>query len=99
MVFEEGKTNKVDGNIKFGVNGNGFHFCKRLEDTLRYIDDKDPKIARVIGRGTIDEGFDDYNGYYDMYASSIIDIKYFLMREEIFLELVRNSHAILRAIV
>ena len=36
--FEVGNTYKVDGIIKFGIDGNGFHMCERLEDTLRYFD-------------------------------------------------------------
>ena len=35
--FEIGKIYHVNGNIKFGNNGNGFHICKNLEDTLRYF--------------------------------------------------------------
>ena len=37
-VFKEDKSYHTDGEISFGLNGKGFHFCKRLEDTLRYFD-------------------------------------------------------------
>ena len=36
--FEVGKTYHANGDIKFGNDGNGFHMCKNIEDTLRYFD-------------------------------------------------------------
>ena len=35
--FELGKVYSTDGKVKFGNSGNGFHFCKNIEDTLRYF--------------------------------------------------------------
>ena len=29
--FEVGKIYHQDGDIKFGINGNGFHMCSNLE--------------------------------------------------------------------
>ena len=83
--FEEGMTYNVLGPVKFGNKGNGYHFCGRLEDTLRYVDamNDDIKIAEVIGSGDIVESYDDYYGYYDMYSASSITIVRFLTREEI----------------
>ncbi len=87
FTYEEGKTYKVSNNesIKFGNNGNGFHFCKRLEDTLRYFPevDEEIRIAEVTGSGEYDEGYDDYYGYYDMFATEIITIDRILERDEI----------------
>lgn len=37
-IFEIGQIYTIQGDIKFGTKGNGFHMCKRLEDTLRYFD-------------------------------------------------------------
>ena len=42
--FVEGTTYRVEGELKFGNNGNGFHFCKRLEDTLRYFPGMEEEI-------------------------------------------------------
>lgn len=83
--FEEGTTYKVLGPAVFGTKGNGYHFCERLEDTLRYVDGmhEDIRIAEVIGSGSIRESFDDYYGYYDMYSASCITIVRFLTRQEI----------------
>lgn len=84
--FEEGLTYHIDGDIVFGTKGNGFHFAKNIEDTLRYsIDNKqrDIVIAEVIGYGTIVEGSDEYYGYYDMYSVSDLKIVKFLTREEV----------------
>lgn len=85
MPFEIGKIYKINGEIRFGNNGNGFHFCKNMEDTLRYFDamNNTVSICSVIGSGQICTYFDDYYGYYDMFASSQIEILKELTREEI----------------
>lgn len=76
-----------DGEIKFGPKGNGFHFAKNMEDTIRYSDYdnflRKIIIAEVIGSGIIDEGSDEYNGYYDLYAASDLEVVRYLSREEI----------------
>lgn len=53
MQFEVGKIYSVNGNISFGNNGNDFHMCVRLEDTLRYFDSftQEIDICEVIGYG------------------------------------------------
>ena len=83
--FEEGKIYTADGDIRFGNDGNGFHFCQRLEDTLRYFPAKEEEIdiAKVTSLGTVVESEDNYYGYYDMYATSKIRIDKVLSREEI----------------
>ena len=78
--FNEGVTYYVNGPIKYGNNGNGFHFCKRLEDTLRYFDPNDIAIAEVTGFGNIHESFDEY---YDLYVTDTIRIDKVLERKEI----------------
>ena len=89
MKFEEGRSYHCPGPISFGIHGNGYHFCARLEDTLRYYptlateEDCTIKIAKVIGYGQIAEGSDDYNEYYDLYSASNIYISHILSREEI----------------
>ena len=83
MHFEEKKVYSVDGNIKFGTCGNGYHMCTNLEDTLRYVDNYDDiVIGEVIGFGDIDQYDDEYNGYYDMYAVRKLYIRRFISREE-----------------
>lgn len=83
--FEVGKIYTIDGIIKFGNNGNGYHLCKNMEDTLRYFDamHKCVDICEVTGSGECTEYFDDYYGYYNMYATSKLEILRKLTREEI----------------
>lgn len=83
--FLEGERYLLEGPISFGLHSNGFHFCERLEDTLRYFDAMNEEIciAEVIGRGEIASYYDDYYGYYDMYAVSDLEIVRFLSRDEI----------------
>lgn len=84
--FPVGKYH-VDGDISFGVHGNGIHFAKNIEDTIRYgkIDDGvgDVTIAEVIGSGIIVEGEDSYGGFYDLYCASDLEILRYLTRVEI----------------
>ncbi len=87
-ILEENKIYHVDGKIIFGNGGNGYHFAKKLEDTLRYqLNDDDfltrPNIAKVIGFGDIVESFDEYYGYYELYAASNIKILKYLKEDEI----------------
>lgn len=85
--FSPGIIYHVDGDISFGPRGNGYHFASRLEDTIRYCDSdsilSSPVIASVVGSGIIVEGEDLYNGYFDLYVSSDIEIIKYLSREEI----------------
>lgn len=83
--FEVGKTYSVVGEIKFGVNGNGFHMCKNIEDTFRYYDamESEVSVCEVIGLGKFVSLCDEYNGYYDMYSVKMIKIVRLLSREEI----------------
>ena len=89
IVFEEGKKYHVDGDIKFGPQGNGYHFAERFEDTIRYSGYssdsilRDVSIAEVIGSGKIVKSEDFYNEYFDMYSVSDLEIIKFLSREEI----------------
>jgi hypothetical protein len=91
MKFEVGKTYHVDGPIKFGVDGNGFHLCTNVEDTFRYVEDDEVKVAKVIGDGTIADGFDDYNEYYDMYAVSDLTVSRLMIRDEIIEEVLKGN--------
>ena len=83
--FELGKVYSTNGKVKFGNSGNGFHFCKNIEDTLRYFDaiDGEVKICIVRGFGEYAIEEDDYNGYYDMFSIENIEIVKILSREEI----------------
>ena len=83
--FKEGEKYSVLGPSVYGTQGNGFHFCERLEDTLRYVDGMSDniQIAEVVGFGDVVESFDNYYGYYDMYVASNIQIVRVLSREEI----------------
>lgn len=83
--FEIGKQYSLDGKISFGNDGNGFHFCKNIEDTLRYFDgvDGEIEITEVIGSGEIVTNEDEYNGFYDMYSAQRIKINKKIERQEI----------------
>lgn len=81
--FEIGRTYCVDGPIIYSESG--FHFCKRPEDTLRYVDgfNNDIEIAKVIGSGDVVSSSDDYYGYYDLYASSLMEVVSIFDRDEL----------------
>ena len=84
--FEEDKNYHVDGGIKYGLHGNGYHFSTNIEDTIRYCKDKDIKIGKIQASNIIIKGStesDDYYGYYNNYVTSDIKILKFLEREEI----------------
>ena len=85
MKFQEGVRYIIDGPLKFGVNGNGFHFCTKMEDTLRYVEakDEDVVLTRVNSLGKQVKFDDEYYGFYDMYAASDILIEHVYTRDEI----------------
>ncbi len=83
--FIEGGIYSVSGPLMFGNEGNGYHFCKRLEDTLRYFPsiDNEIAIAEVTSLDETLEFYDDYYGYYEMYVTRKIKINKILSRKEI----------------
>lgn len=93
--FQVGNKYVASGNIKWGNDGNGFHFCENLEDTIRYFDamNEEIDICYVKGFGKIIEYEDDYYGYYNMYASSNIEIIKLLTREEIISHILNKGYA------
>ena len=88
VKFEQGLTYSIPGTARFGNDGNGFHLCTYLEDTLRYFDalEENIDICRVLGSGDMHVYNDDYYGYYDMYAVSQLKILHLLSKEEILAE-------------
>ncbi len=90
--FEIGETYQVEGEIRFGINGNGFHMCKHLCDVFRYFEkEEDILVVSVTGSGKIKEYDDLYYGYYEMYAVEKITINRILAREEI-LQIMMHTH-------
>lgn len=87
-----GRKYKLDGEVKWSQNG--FHFCKRPEDTLRNFDDFNNKleIALIQASGNIVEYDDEYYGYYDMFASSEYKIIRVMSREEIVREVLTSKN-------
>lgn len=85
VKYDINKIYHMNSIIKYGINGNGFHMCKNLEDTLRYFDtfNNDVDICLVLGFGNFDEYFDEYYGYYNMFAFENMFIIKKLSREEI----------------
>lgn len=98
-TYEINKEYTQTGPIKFGVNG--FHFCTHIADVLRYYDgfNENTIICLVEASGETDIYQDEYNEYFDMYASSNIKILKILSREEI-MEIVLNEsvHSVIRFI-
>lgn len=85
IPFEEGESYHIDGYLKFGNFGNGFHMCTELSDVFRYFpnDDEDIAVAEVTGYGDCFKYDDEYYGYYDMYVVSDIKIDKFMTRDDI----------------
>ena len=81
--MEEKKLYKIDEDIKF--RHKGFHFCVRLEDTLRFFGgiDDEKEICKIKAVGDIFWESDEYNGYYDMGVTNAIYIDHILSRDEI----------------
>ena len=90
--YEEGKTYYLDGELKWKENG--FHFCTNPEDTLRYVDafNNEIEIVKVDGRGEIRQYNDEYYGFFDMYASTIMQVIRVVPREEIFAMVIKSNN-------
>lgn len=83
LTLQVGKTYHIDEPIQFKKNG--FHFCKRLEDTLHYFTDyqTDVDICAVTGFGNVLKTSHEYYGYYDIYVTSDLKIDRLLSKQEI----------------
>lgn len=64
---------------------NGYHFAKRLEDTLRFGNalHEDVIICEVTSLGDVVEYEDEYYGYFELYVTSKLRIDKILNRKEI----------------
>lgn len=93
--FIEGEIYYTEGPLKFGNNGNGYHFCQRLEDTLRYFPamEEEIKIAKVTSYEDYIVRDDEYYGYYDLYAARTISIDKILSHEDIIEEMISANYA------
>ena len=94
--FEIGKIYSVEGEIRAGLNGNGYHMCKNIEDTFRYyggINNDKIVVCEVVGDGKIVSFSDEYYGYYEMYSVEKIEIVRKLERSEI-IEMALNFNEI-----
>ena len=81
--FEEGKIYETDHDIC--PKKAGFHFAKRLEDTLRFGNalHEDVIICEVTSLGDVIEYEDEYNDYFELYVTSKLRIDRILNRKEI----------------
>ena len=97
-TYELGKKYVIDGELKWSENG--FHFCSRPEDTLRYINGFQDgyTITEVEGSGEITIHEDEYYGFYNMYVSSEMEILRIVPREEVFNMVINNFFATKRLI-
>lgn len=85
MVFEEGKTYIIEGEIIGGTHGNGYHFAANLEDSIHFIIDeehKDTVVAKVTGEGIVKTFTTEDNEFSDLYVTSQLTINHILTREE-----------------
>lgn len=89
--YEIGNTYILDGDLEWRKNG--FHFCSYPEDTLRYVNGYNDNIVivRVDGSGQIIAYDDEYYGFYDMYASSIMKILRVVPRKEVFNQIINSG--------
>ena len=81
--FEIGKIYSVNGPVKWGNNGHGFHMCIYPENCFRYFDSENCELALVKGFGEMKCYEDEYNAYYDMYVCECMEILRILNRNEI----------------
>lgn len=81
--FEIGKIYMINGPVKWGNNGHGFHMCINPENCFRYFDSETCELALVRGFGEMQCYDDEYNAYYDMYVCEGMEILRVLNREEI----------------
>ena len=83
IKLEPNKTYELSENIKY--HKYGYHFAKRLEDTLRYVNGLEEEIIicpiKVLGK--VDWYDDEYYGYYDLGCTNKIFISSPLTRENI----------------
>ena len=94
LTLQVGQTYHIDKPIEF--EHRGFHYCKRLEDTLHYFKnyETDIDICEVTGFGTVLERDHEYYGYYDIYVASDLKIERLLTKQEILImyrNLILNS--------
>lgn len=98
--YELNKKYILDGKLQWSKNG--FHFCKYPEDTFRYINGFEDEfdMVEVEGSGEFVEYDDNYYGYYDMYASSEMEIIRVIPRYELIYKIVnsKNSERVKRLI-
>ena len=95
IQLQIGKVYVAKGIIKYGKNG--YHMCKNLEDTLRYVDgiNEEINICKVIGFGEIHSYEDEYNGYYDNYVCEKMILTELLTYEQIIEIMKRNNSGML----
>ncbi len=92
--FVVGESYQTKGDIEFGNEGKGYHFCQHLGDVFRFFN---PEYVDVALVSTMDEYpdlvhyDDDYNGYYDMYSCRNIKIEKLLSREEIISTMLKET--------
>ncbi len=86
VKFELNKMYHTDGEISFGNDGNGYHMCTYLEDTLRYFNamNGEVEICLVDGSGKYIKRDDEDNDFFDMYAFENMVILHVYSRSEIF---------------
>ena len=82
--FEVGVEYKESKDLKFGINGGGFHFASCLADTFRYFNPKyNPVYCKIVGSGNFIKVSNYAYDSKDMYVSEKIKITKILTRDEI----------------
>ncbi|MBR4177759.1 MAG: hypothetical protein IKR57_00230 [Bacilli bacterium] len=92
-AYEIGKIYYLIGELEYSKNG--FHFCDRPEDTLRFIEyfDSDIDMTEVECGGEIITRDDEYYGFYDLHAATIMKIIRIIPRIEYFNEIINSKNS------
>jgi len=94
--FEVGKIYTTDNedDLLFGMNGNGFHFCKYLSDCFVYFRPETSIYAEVTGLEEVRETDDEYNDIYGICVARKIRIDRILTPDEIIERYINPSKGI-----
>lgn len=82
--LEVGGIYQVEGIVKYGLLGNGYHFSSNICEIFRFFNtnDDDFVVVEVEGFGKIVENDVDYYGYMNLYVAEGIKINRIIERKD-----------------